>query len=70
MVKIETQVTGRVIAVVATVGQHVAVGATVATVESMKMEIPVEAECAGVVSKILIAAGDEVEEGQALIEME
>jgi len=70
MVKIETQVTGRVIAVVVTVGQHVTAGATVATVESMKMEIPVETECAGVVRKILIAVGDEVEEGQTLIEME
>ena len=31
--------------------------------ESMKMEIPVEAPCAGRVSEIKVAEGDNVEEG-------
>ena len=36
-------------------------------IESMKMEIPLEAEVSGVVAKVLVAEGDEVSEGQAVI---
>ena len=35
--------------------------------ESMKMEIPVEAPCAGTVSAVLVAEEDGVEEDQVLL---
>lgn len=69
MNKLETPVAGRIVAVMAQAGDHVAVGDTVAKIESMKMEIPIEAEYAGTVVRVLAAEGDEVEEGQALLEL-
>lgn len=49
------------------VGTHVEVGQTLAVVEAMKMFHPVKAETAGVVTAILVATGEEVQAGQALI---
>lgn len=70
MFKVETPVVGRVVAVTVSPGQRVEVGDSVAKVESMKMEIPVEAERAGVVARVLVNEGDEVDEGQAVVELE
>ena len=39
-------------------------------VESMKMEIPVAAPCAGRVVSILVAEGDDVTEGQEVATVE
>jgi len=36
----------------------------------MKMEIPVEAEAAGTVRKLLVAVGEQIAEGQAVAEIE
>jgi biotin carboxyl carrier protein len=36
----------------------------------MKMEIPVEAPCAGRVSEIRVAEGDSIEEGAVLVVLE
>ena len=36
----------------------------------MKMEIPVEAEAAGLVKAILVQTGEVVAQGQALVEIE
>ena len=49
-----------------TVGQEVAVGTMLCTVEAMKMFNPVTAERAGVVEAVLVETGDEVAAGQAL----
>jgi biotin carboxyl carrier protein len=38
--------------------------------ESMKMEIPVEAPCDGVVKAIMINEGDAVDDGQEVVELE
>ena len=38
--------------------------------KSMKMEIPIHAPCAGVVSRLLLSAGNRVNAGQALIIIE
>ena len=38
-------------------------------IESMKMEMPVEAEQGGIVAEILCASGQAVEEGQALVRL-
>ncbi|MCK5930431.1 MAG: biotin/lipoyl-binding carrier protein [Nocardioides sp.] len=48
-------------------GDQVAVGDTVALLESMKMEIPVIAERAGTVTAVKVATGDVVQEGDVLL---
>lgn len=63
MSKIESPVSGKVWKVEKTTGQVVADGDVVLIVESMKMEIPVEAIGAGTVT-VLVAEGDMVQEGQ------
>jgi acetyl-CoA carboxylase biotin carboxyl carrier protein len=70
MSKIETPIAGRVVAVEVTPGQRVAAGDVLIKIESMKMEIPVEAEKAGVVAQVLVTEGNEVDEGQTIIEFE
>ncbi|GAA3664496.1 biotin/lipoyl-binding carrier protein [Nocardioides ginsengisoli] len=50
-------------------GVAVAVGDTVVLLESMKMEIPVIAEVAGVVTAIKVHPGDVVQEGDVLVEL-
>lgn len=70
MFKVETPVAGRVLSVTVEQGQAVRMGDCVAKIESMKMEIPVEAERAGMVARVRVAEGDEVEEGQIVVELD
>ena len=51
-------------------GDEVAVEQVVVVIESMKLEIPVESEHAGVVVRIAVAEGDAVNEGDVLIELD
>ena len=51
----------------ARIGDHVAIGDTLLVLESMKMEIPVLAESAGVVSEFAVVVGDVVNEGDLLV---
>jgi biotin carboxyl carrier protein len=62
-VEILSEVTGSVWKVVAAAGQRVAAGDTLVIVESMKMEIPIEAPCAGVVTSLSCAEGEPIQEG-------
>ena len=68
--KVESEVTGTVWKVIVEVGAQVAEEETLMILESMKMEIPVEAPCAGKVSELLVKPEDQIEEGQivAIIE--
>jgi len=52
------------------VGDTVEADQTLAILESMKMEIPVEAPKAGVVAEIMIAEGETIGEDQALFRIE
>lgn len=70
MKQIEAAVAGHVCAVDVQVGATIAAGDVVMTIESMKMEIPLESEQAGVVKAILVQPGDAVAEGQVVIELE
>ena len=63
-------VAGLVAAIEAAEGAAIEAGATLIIVESMKMEIPVEAEAAGIVRKLLVAVGEQIAEGQAVAEIE
>ena len=65
-IAIESHVSGTVWKIVAQVGDPLAAGDTVLVIESMKMEIPVEAPTAGTLVKLLVAEGDAVTEGQVL----
>lgn len=47
-------------------GDSFSLGDTVAVLESMKMEIPVEADGSGTVDTILLNEGDVVDEGVAI----
>ncbi|MDB9920147.1 biotin/lipoyl-binding carrier protein [Actinomycetota bacterium] len=51
----------------ARIGDLVAIGDTLLVLESMKMEIPVLAESAGVVSEFAVVVGDVVNEGDLLV---
>ncbi len=51
-------------------GDAVEADQVLAILESMKMEIPVEAPKAGVVAEILIAEGETIAEDQALFRVE
>ncbi|HEY8943993.1 MAG TPA: biotin/lipoyl-binding carrier protein [Polyangiaceae bacterium] len=59
-------IAGTVWKVPATVGDTVQEGQTVVILESMKMEMPVEAPESGKVGEILVAEGQAVEEGDVL----
>jgi biotin carboxyl carrier protein len=48
-------------------GQSVAVGDQLLVLEAMKMKTPVASTRAGQVTRVLVAAGDAVDGGQALV---
>ena len=70
MADIVAPVTGTVWKIETKEGASVAEGDTLFVLESMKMEIPVEATEAGRVTKIHVAEGAPVEEGTALATVE
>ena len=70
MTPITAPITGNVWKVLVEPGDAVAPDQVVALIESMKLEIPVEAEAAGTVAQVLVAVGDAVGEGDPLIELE
>ena len=70
MASIKAHITGTVWKIEVKVGDRVEEGTVVAILESMKMEMPVEAEGAGTVKAILVAEGQPVTEGAPLVELE
>ena len=69
MKTIKSPMAGSVWKIVATIGQEVDYGDTVLSLESMKMEIPVEADSAGKIVKFMVAEGDVVDDGVVLAEL-
>ena len=67
---IEAPMPGLVKAVYATAGQAVLTGDRLAVLEAMKMEHSLLAARDGVVAEVLVAAGDQVEAGAALVRLE
>jgi acetyl-CoA carboxylase biotin carboxyl carrier protein len=63
---IRSPLTGRVWKIERAVGDAVAAGDPVIILESMKMEVPVEAPVAGTLATLTCAEGDAVEEGAIL----
>lgn len=69
-VNIKADVTGKVWKLEAQPGAALGSGDVVMILESMKMEIPVEAPKAGRLASIAVAEGDDVKEGQVLAVLE
>ena len=70
MVQVAAHITGTVWKIEVKVGDAVSAEQTLVILESMKMEMPVEAPEAGKVSRIAVAEGQAVEEGDVLVELE
>ena len=60
--KIRTEVAGTVWKIVAAKGATLAADETILIMESMKMEIPIEAPHAGTLTELLVAEGDVLKE--------
>jgi acetyl-CoA carboxylase biotin carboxyl carrier protein len=65
--QVEAHITGTVWKIEVDIGDEVAEGDTVVILESMKMEMPVEAEDEGKVTEILCEEGQAVNEGDPLV---
>ena len=70
MPNVEAHITGTVWKVECEIGQEIADGDTVAIIESMKMEMPVESEEEGTVAEIRCKEGQSVTEGDVLVVLE
>jgi acetyl-CoA carboxylase biotin carboxyl carrier protein len=63
---VEAQITGNVWKIERAVGDALAAEDVILILESMKMEIPVEAPVAGRLAELRVREGDNVEEGAVL----
>jgi len=70
MAQVAAHITGTVVRIEKKPGDLVEPGDAVVVLESMKMEMPVEAEEAGKVAEILCEEGQAVSEGDALVRLE
>lgn len=64
--EVESEVTGNVWKVLKSVGDSVEAGEVIMILESMKMEIPVEAPVAGTIAQVLVAPDEQVAEDQVV----
>jgi biotin carboxyl carrier protein len=64
--EVAAQITGNVWKIEKAVGDAVAEGDVILILESMKMEIPVEAPCGGRIREIRVREGDSIEEDSIL----
>jgi acetyl-CoA carboxylase biotin carboxyl carrier protein len=70
MSNVDAHITGTVWKIECEVGQAVDEGDTLVILESMKMEMPVEAEDGGTVKEIRCEEGQSVSEGDTLVVLE
>ncbi|MHB1486550.1 MAG: biotin/lipoyl-binding carrier protein [Acidimicrobiales bacterium] len=66
MTEVRAEITANVWQVHVQVGQEVVEGETLAILESMKMEIPVESPGAGKVTEVRVKPEDQVTEGDVI----
>ena len=67
MAEVTSPMAGTIFELIAAVGDRVEEGDELVILESMKMEIPVEAPSAGTVSELHVGQGDQVQEGDVLV---
>lgn len=70
MSKVLASMAGNVWKILYKEGDEVQAGEDVVILESMKMEIPIQAEAGGTVKEVKVNEGDFVNEGDVLIELE
>ncbi|MBM7114311.1 biotin/lipoyl-binding carrier protein [Archangium primigenium] len=70
MADVAAHITGTVWKILVEVGQRVAAGDTLVILESMKMEMPVETEGAGIVRELRCQESQSVSEGDVLVVVE
>ena len=68
--EVEAQIPGNLLKIERAVGDTVEVDDVIMIIESMKMEIPVEAPCRGTIAQICVSEGDRIEEGIVLAVIE
>jgi acetyl-CoA carboxylase biotin carboxyl carrier protein len=66
-IEVRAHITGTIWKIEVKVGDEVESGDTVAILESMKMEMPVETDDEGVVETIHVVEGQAVKEGDVLV---
>ncbi len=64
--EVGASVNGNVWKILVEVGQKIEKGQVIAILEAMKMEIDIEAPCAGTISSVAVKPNDAVEEGQTI----
>ena len=64
--EVAAEIAGNVWKIEAAVGAEIEEEDVILILESMKMEIPVEAPCAGRLSEVRVQEGDSIEEGAIL----
>ncbi|MCF6410457.1 biotin/lipoyl-containing protein [Pseudalkalibacillus salsuginis] len=69
MKEVTASMAGTVLNVLVSEGESVSAGQAVLTLESMKMEIPIEAAAEGEVESVNVTVGDFVNEGDVLVVM-
>jgi len=67
---VAAEIAGNLWKIETAVGEPVEAEDVIMIIESMKMEIPVEAPCAGMIAQIAVAEGDSIEEGMILAVIE
>ena len=67
---VEAHITGTVFKIETSIGAVVREADVLVILESMKLELPVEAPAGGRVAKILVEEGQSVEEGDVLVVLE
>jgi acetyl-CoA carboxylase biotin carboxyl carrier protein len=67
MKQITAMMAGTVIEILVKPGDQITDGQDVIIIESMKMQLPVQSEQTGKVSEVKVAAGDFVNEGDAIV---
>ena len=67
MASVRSEVAGSIWKIEVAVGQKVAQGDALIIIESMKMEIPVEAPAGGTVTEIRVAEGERIDEGAIVV---
>lgn len=70
MTDVRAEITANVWQVHVVIGQAVGVGDTIVILESMKMEIPVEAPAAGTIVEVKVVADSQVVEGDLIAVIE
>jgi acetyl-CoA carboxylase biotin carboxyl carrier protein len=66
---VRAPMSGILLKVLVGLGEQVEVGKEVAIIESMKMEVPIASEVAGVVQAILKDVGEYVDEGEVIVRL-